>query len=151
MAQTTRTPRASHASPRFEVKISVYDLLPPGKLTSILWTFGTSLLHTGVSIGDREYAFGGHDRKGVTGVYWTKPHTEPPGGTFRCEILHGIAVATPADIDAIVRKVRAAPPPPPAPFTADASAARPRSSSWDRHTTCSRATATTSRRTWSRR
>lgn len=54
-------------------------------------------------INGKEYSFGGHDRRGVTGVYWTKPKTEPPGGTFRCEILHGFTLATQAEIDAIIR------------------------------------------------
>ena len=64
---------------------------------------GTSLLHSGVVINGKEYAYGGHDRGGVTGVYWTQPRTEPPGGTFRCEILQGFTLATPDEIDAIVR------------------------------------------------
>lgn len=64
---------------------------------------GTSLLHSGVVINGREYAYGGHGRPGVTGVYWTKPRTEPPGGTFRCEILQGFTLATAAEIDTIIR------------------------------------------------
>ncbi|RYP20964.1 hypothetical protein DL765_002501 [Monosporascus sp. GIB2] len=75
----------------------------PGRLSSVLWTVGASLLHTGVVINGKEYAYGGHDRRGVTGVYWTPPRTEPPGGRFRMEILHGFAFATPQEIDAIVR------------------------------------------------
>lgn len=64
---------------------------------------GASLLHSGVVINDREYAYGGHDQRGVTGVYWTKPKSEPPGGSFRCEILHGFTLATPDEIDATLR------------------------------------------------
>lgn len=52
----------------------------PGRLSSLLWTLGTSLLHTGVVIRDREYAYGGHPRANLTGVYHTPPRTEPPGG-----------------------------------------------------------------------
>ncbi|KAH6646660.1 PPPDE putative peptidase domain-containing protein, partial [Truncatella angustata] len=88
---------------RTEVIINVYDLLPPGRLSSILWTVGSSLLHTGVVINGREYAYGGHDRAGVTGVYWTSPRSPPPGATFRTEILHGMTFATQAEIDGIVR------------------------------------------------
>ena len=55
-------------------------------------------------INGREYAYGGHDRRGVTGVYWTKPRTEPPGGTFKCEILHGFSFATQAEIDASLKE-----------------------------------------------
>jgi hypothetical protein len=84
--------------------INVYDLLPPGRLASTLWTVGASLLHSGVVINHREYAFGGHDKRGMTGVYWTKPRTEPPGGTFKCEILHGFTVAPQAEVDAIIKE-----------------------------------------------
>lgn len=76
----------------------------PGRLSSTLWFLGTSLLHSGVVINDKEYAYGGHDRRGVTGVYWTRPKTEPPGGTFKCEILHGFTLASQAEIDAIIHE-----------------------------------------------
>jgi len=58
-----------------------------------------------VVINDREYAFGGHDKRGVTGVYWMKPRTEPPGGTFRCQVLHGWAYATEEEINRIILDV----------------------------------------------
>lgn len=48
-------------------------------------------MHSGVVIKDREYAYGGHDQHGMTGVYFTKPGLEPPGGTFRTQILHGFS------------------------------------------------------------
>lgn len=70
----------------------------------MLWTFGASLLHSGVVINGREYAYGGHDKRGMTGVYWTKPRIEPPGGTFRCEILHGFTVRPQADLDNIIKE-----------------------------------------------
>lgn len=40
----------------------------------------------------------------MTGVYWTKPRAEPPGGTFRCEILQGFTVSPQAEIDAIIKE-----------------------------------------------
>ena len=40
----------------------------------------------------------------MTGVYWTKPKTEPPGGTFKCEILHGFTVSPQVEIDAIIKE-----------------------------------------------
>ncbi|KAH8808171.1 PPPDE putative peptidase domain-containing protein [Xylogone sp. PMI_703] len=98
--------RSNHRSTlslqKTKIVINVYDLLPPGKFASMLWTLGASLLHSGVVINDKEYAFGGHDRRGVTGVYWTKPKTEPPGGTYKCEILQGFTVAPQEEIDAII-------------------------------------------------
>jgi hypothetical protein len=69
----------------------------------VLWTVGASLLHSGVVINGKEYAYGGHDHPNLTGVYWTKPKTEPPGGTFKCEILHGFTLATDAEIEAAIR------------------------------------------------
>ncbi|KAI1386821.1 DUF862-domain-containing protein [Hypoxylon trugodes] len=103
-----KSSRQSHRSTlslsRTEIVINVYDLLPPGRLSSVLWTVGASLLHSGVVINGKEYAYGGHDQRGMTGVYWTRPKTEPPGGTFRTEILHGFSFATQAEIDAIIRR-----------------------------------------------
>lgn len=69
----------------------------------MLWTFGASLLHSGVVINGKEYAYGGHDHPGVTGVYFTKPKVVPPGGTFRSEILHGFTLATDDEIEATIR------------------------------------------------
>jgi len=56
-----------------------------------------------VVIGDKEYAYGGHDKRGMSGIYWTKPRTEPPGGTFRCEILHGFTLSSQPEIDTIIK------------------------------------------------
>lgn len=71
----------------------------------MLWTIGTSLLHSGVVINGREYAYGGHDRRGMTGVYWTKPKSEPPGGTFKTEILHGFTFASQPEIETILDEI----------------------------------------------
>ncbi|KAI0478046.1 PPPDE putative peptidase domain-containing protein [Xylaria cf. heliscus] len=107
-SSSSRTSRQSHRSTlsltRTEIVINVYDLLPPGRLSSVLWTVGTSLLHSGVAINGKEYAYGGHNRRGVTGVYWTQPKTEPPGGMFRTEILQGVTFATQAEIDSIIQR-----------------------------------------------
>jgi hypothetical protein len=100
----SRSHRSTLSLQKTEILIDVYDLLPPGRMASILWHIGTSLLHSGVVINGKEYAYGGHDQAGVTGVYWTKPKTEPPGGTFRCEYLHGFTLAPQNEIDAIVRE-----------------------------------------------
>lgn len=65
--------RSTLSLQKTQVMINVYDLLPPGRFSTILWTIGASLLHSGVVINGKEYAFGGHDKRGMTGVYWTKP------------------------------------------------------------------------------
>ncbi|RGP78102.1 hypothetical protein FLONG3_3780 [Fusarium longipes] len=102
-SSVSRSHRSTLSLSKTEITIHVYDLLPPGRLSSVLWTVGASLLHSGVVINGKEYAYGGHDKRGLTGVYWTKPRTEPPGGTFRCEILHGFTLATDQEIDATLR------------------------------------------------
>jgi len=107
--KTSRKPSGpSHRSTlslqKTEVLINVYDLLPPGKLSTLLWTIGSSLLHSGVVINGKEYAYGGHDKPGMTGVYWTKPKSEPPGGTFRTEVLQGFTLAPEAEIDTIIKE-----------------------------------------------
>ncbi|KAI9700215.1 MAG: hypothetical protein M1820_006883 [Bogoriella megaspora] len=99
--------RSNSQLTKSEIRINVYDLLPPSRISSILWTFGTSLLHSGVVIGEKEYAFGGHDQPGLSGVYWTRPRLEPPGGTFKLQILHGFSYLPIEDIEGIVREVSA--------------------------------------------
>lgn len=73
-------------------------------MSSFLWACGSALLHSGVVIDNREYAYGGHDNKGVTGIYYTPPRSVPSGGTFRCEILHGFTIRPPSEIDAIIKE-----------------------------------------------
>lgn len=55
-------------------------------------------------INNREYAYGGHDRRGMTGVYYTPARAVPPGGTFKCELLHGFTVSSQDEIDAIIKE-----------------------------------------------
>ena len=43
----------------------------------------------------------------MSGVYWTKPLTEPPGGTFRCELLQGFTFRSEHEIEAIIKEVSA--------------------------------------------
>jgi deubiquitinase DESI2 len=62
------------------------------------------LLHSGIVVNGREYAYGGHDRKNVSGVYWTRPKLEPPGGTWRCELLQGFSFLTRAEIDDVIHE-----------------------------------------------
>lgn len=42
----------------------------------------------------------------MSGVYWTRPKLEPPGGTFRCEILHGFTFFSQQEITDIINEVR---------------------------------------------
>jgi hypothetical protein len=79
--------------------------LQPGRLSTALWTLGGSLLHSGVVIRGREYAYGGHNRRNTTGVYYTKPQFEPPGGTFRCSILQGFTFRPVEEVERIIKAV----------------------------------------------
>ncbi|KAK5694010.1 hypothetical protein LTR97_009628 [Elasticomyces elasticus] len=108
---TTQSP-----SNKTAITLNIYDLLPPGSLSTLLWTLGSSLLHSGVQIAPptinphshhvaREYAYGGHNRRSTTGVYYTPPLQTPPGGTFRTSILIGHTSLSPAQIDSAIREV----------------------------------------------
>jgi hypothetical protein len=105
---STRKHSSNHRSTlslqKTQVSINVYDLLPPGKLSGFLWAIGSGLLHSGVVVNGKEYAYGGHDRRGLTGVYWTKPRAVPPGGTFKTEILQGFTLRPAAEIELIIKE-----------------------------------------------
>ena len=96
---------ASFSRPKTEILINVYDLLPPGRFSTLLWTFGTALLHTGVVIKDREYAYGGHSIPKKSGVYYTPPLQAPPGGTFKCTLLHGFTYAPTEETNKVIEEV----------------------------------------------
>jgi hypothetical protein len=132
--------RSTLSLQRTEVTIHVYDLLPPGKVSTVLWAIGSSLLHSGVVIGDREYAYGGHDRRDLSGVYWTKPGQEPPGGTFKQAILHGFSFRPAEELEAIIHEVSNRN----GEVDTGLTSIRPQQSSREPHTTSSRGTATTS-------
>ncbi|KAL6704014.1 hypothetical protein ACN47E_008865 [Coniothyrium glycines] len=102
--KTSGNHRSTLSLQRTEVIINIYDLLPPGKVATVLWAIGSSLLHSGVVIGEREYAYGGHDRRNLTGVYWTKPGQEPPGGTFKQAVLHGFSFRPQEELEAIIQE-----------------------------------------------
>lgn len=111
--RSSASSRASQSLHKTEVTINVYDLLPPSPLSTILWTLGASLHHSGVALSfpsaphrpSIEYAYGGHSTPAKTGVYHTPPLATPPGATFRCSILHGICFLSPEEIEAVVQRV----------------------------------------------
>ncbi|KAF1953392.1 DUF862-domain-containing protein [Byssothecium circinans] len=96
--------RSTLSLQKTEIKIHIYDLLPPGKISTVLWAIGSSLLHSGVVIGNKEYAYGGHDQRGMSGVYFTKPGQEPPGGTFKQAVLHGFSFRPEEELSAIIHE-----------------------------------------------
>ncbi|KAI4150870.1 MAG: hypothetical protein LQ340_003846 [Diploschistes diacapsis] len=105
-----RPSRSLSMQHKTEIIINVYDLLPQSTFSSILWACGVSLLHTGIVINNREYSYGAvpHPTEpSSTGVFWTRPRLEPPGGTFRQSILQGFTYLSPAEIEQLVRDVSA--------------------------------------------
>ncbi|KAK5020191.1 hypothetical protein LTR16_001119 [Cryomyces antarcticus] len=77
----------------------------------MLWTLGGSLLHSGVVIKDKEYAYGGHDQPGVSGVYWTSPQSELPGATYRCKLVQGLSSHSDAEIQDTINELTSKPTP----------------------------------------
>ncbi|KAL8807432.1 MAG: hypothetical protein Q9223_002906 [Gallowayella weberi] len=85
------------------------------KLSTTLWHLGSPLLHTGVVITslNREYAFGAlflpasHSRSKpeATGVYHTPPGLEPEDARFRCSLLQGVSLLSPAELEGVVKQV----------------------------------------------
>lgn len=93
------------AMARTSVSINIYDLLPEGALSSIAWALGVGIYHSGVVIGDKEYAYGGHPVENVSGIYTTVPRTLPPGGRFRTCIRYGYITMTEKEIEEVVLDV----------------------------------------------
>ncbi|GAA6058542.1 hypothetical protein JCM10212_006981 [Sporobolomyces blumeae] len=71
-----------------DVKVIVYDLLPPSRLASLLNLVGTGVYHSSVQLTlplgptdsdptPLEYAFGGHDSPNVTGVFSIPAESAP--------------------------------------------------------------------------
>ncbi|KAI4101088.1 MAG: hypothetical protein LQ339_005211 [Xanthoria mediterranea] len=98
----------STRSNKTEIRINVYDLLPPGKLSTTLWHLGFPLLHTGLVITslNHEYAFGGHSIPSQTGVYYIQPGREDPQiVTFRLSYFCGISHLPTRDLHAVIAEV----------------------------------------------
>ncbi|SMQ47014.1 unnamed protein product [Zymoseptoria tritici ST99CH_3D7] len=97
------------------ILINIYDLLPPSRLSTLLWHLGSSLHHSAVVLPirststsepiSREYAYGGHPHPHLTGVYHTPPLTPPPHSTHRATILFGHTTLSPSEIEVVVKDV----------------------------------------------
>lgn len=88
-------------SRKLPISVNVYDLMPPSRLSSFLWLSGMSICHSGVVINEEEeWAFGGHDVEGVSGVYVTRPRDVPDNATFRTTLQIGVTILS----DRAIRK-----------------------------------------------
>ncbi|KAK9247384.1 PPPDE putative peptidase domain-containing protein [Lipomyces tetrasporus] len=91
---------------RMRVVINVYDLLQDSKLAPLMWTLGIGVYHSAVEIDGREYAYGGHEEHGISGIYYSKPKTLLPGGIVcKTSILHGYTSYSPAEVHAIISDI----------------------------------------------
>lgn len=84
------------------ISINIYDLLPEGTISNIAWMLGIGIYHSGLVIGDKEYAYGGHSLENVSGIYTTVPRTIPPGGRFRTSIKYGSIIIMPDEVEEII-------------------------------------------------
>ncbi|MCJ1248400.1 hypothetical protein MMC30_005617 [Trapelia coarctata] len=125
MAPSTRSTRPKpskrpslHArkssAPKTPIHINIYDLLPPGPISTLLWPLGLSLLHTGIVLLDHEYSYGATGPSpspapshSQTGIFHTPPLTPPPGGTHRLTHLQGFTYLSASEIEDIIRDASA--------------------------------------------
>ncbi|KAF2151221.1 DUF862-domain-containing protein [Myriangium duriaei CBS 260.36] len=103
------SPNLPSSPQRTEIIVHVYDLLPPSKLSSLLWILGVPLIHTSLYIPahNLEYAFGGHNVPRLTGVYSTAPLSAPPGSHHRRTLRLGSASCSAAEASHIVNSISA--------------------------------------------
>ncbi|KAI8340297.1 PPPDE putative peptidase domain-containing protein [Chlamydoabsidia padenii] len=82
-----------------EVFVNVYDMLQPSFLTRFgYYALGIGIYHSGVEICGKEYCFGGHEYKNVTGVFAVEPKVGPPGLLFKQSIRIGTTRLTKIEI-----------------------------------------------------
>lgn len=92
---------------KLPIFLNVYDLMSPSTLSSFLWLSGMSICHSGVVINDQEWAFGGHDVEGVSGVYVTRPRVVPDNAIFRSSIRIGVTIMSDREIKLALSKLQA--------------------------------------------
>ncbi|KAK9388792.1 PPPDE putative peptidase domain-containing protein [Lipomyces mesembrius] len=88
---------------RLSVVINVYDILQDSRFAPLIWILGIGVYHSAVEIDGREYAYGGHEEPGISGVYYSKSKTPLPGGIIcKTSILHGYTSYSQAEVHAII-------------------------------------------------
>jgi len=84
-----------------EVRVSVYKLNFPG--ASFLGAY-----HSGLVVAGQEWAYGGHSKEGLSGVYYSPPERDPNHSFYR-RIIVGELTATKADVEKSIRTLASSP------------------------------------------
>ncbi|TKX25852.1 hypothetical protein C1H76_1887 [Elsinoe australis] len=103
-SRAPKSPAPPSTPPSTDVIVHVYDLLPPSRLSSILWTLSLPLVHTSLHLppSPNEYAFGGHSHPTLTGVYTTPALSPPPGARHRTTLKLGTTHLHPWEIVSVL-------------------------------------------------
>jgi len=94
----------SDTSAYHPVYINVYDMAPVNRY---LYWVGLGIYHSGLYIPSLnvEFCFGGHDVRGVTGVFQVPPKSGLPGTVFRKSILVGHTSMSPSEIMEVLQNI----------------------------------------------
>ncbi|KAF4557004.1 DeSI-like protein [Elsinoe fawcettii] len=105
-SRSPKSPAPPSTPPATEVIVHVYDLLPPSRLASLLWTLSTPLVHTSLHLppSRHELAFGGHPHPNITGVYTTPVLSPPPGARHRTTLHLGLSRLQPWELTAAIEE-----------------------------------------------
>ncbi|SAL97918.1 hypothetical protein [Absidia glauca] len=88
------------------VFVNVYDMLQPSFLTSFgYYALGVGIYHSGVEICGKEYCFGGHEYKNITGVFAVEAKVGPPGLLFKQSISVGYTSLTNDQIHKLIQDI----------------------------------------------
>ncbi|CAO3617206.1 unnamed protein product [Cunninghamella blakesleeana] len=88
------------------VFVNVYDMLEPSFLTSFgYYALGIGIYHSGVEICGKEYCFGGHEYKNITGVFAVEAKSGPPGLSFKQSISIGYTQLTNDQIHKVIQDI----------------------------------------------
>ncbi|ORZ14716.1 PPPDE putative peptidase domain-domain-containing protein [Absidia repens] len=95
-----------HHENQHQVFVNVYDMLQPSFLTSFgYYALGVGIYHSGVEICGKEYCFGGHEYKNITGVFAVEAKVGPPGLLFKQSISVGYTNLTNDQIHKLIQDI----------------------------------------------